>query len=104
MAGKNNNLIPKKKGDPKPANAGRKKGTPNKSTEEIRKQIQNIVSKKLDVFEDDLAKMNVFQQWQILEKVTKYFLPALNKNDDSITHSGGINIYVSFEDLTGGEE
>lgn len=103
MAGRSDNLKPRKKGDPKPVNAGRKKGTPNKSTEEIRKQIQNIVSKKLDVFEDDLSKMNPFQQWQILEKVTKYFLPALNKNDDTLTHTGGININVTFEDLTGGE-
>lgn len=87
-----------RKGDKKPANSGRKKGVKNKTTEQIREQIKNVVSNKLDVFEADLATMSPFQQWQILEKVTKYFLPALNKNDDSVEHSGEIKIIVTYGD------
>ncbi|RZJ82578.1 MAG: hypothetical protein EOO47_00070 [Flavobacterium sp.] len=86
------------KGTPKPPTSGRKKGVKNKTTEQIREQIKNVVSNKLDVFEADLQTMSPFQQWMILEKVTKYFLPALNKNDDSVTHSGNISINISFED------
>lgn len=82
----------------KPKTGGRKKGVQNKTTEQIREQIKNVVSNKLDVFEADLATMSPFQQWQILEKVTKYFLPALNKNDDSVEHSGNISINISFDD------
>lgn len=86
------------KGDKRPEKAGRKKGTPNRTTEQIREYIKDIVDGELKTLPEDLKLMNKFQKWQILEKVTKYFLPALNKNDDSIEHSGSINIIVSYKE------
>lgn len=77
---------------------GRKKGVQNRTTEQIREYIKDIVDGELKTLPEDLKQMNKFQKWQILEKVTKYFLPALNKNDDSVEHSGSINIIVSYDD------
>lgn len=77
---------------------GRPKGSPNKSTPEIREAIQKVMSKKIDELESDLAKMNTFQQWMILEKVAKYFMPALQKNENDNTVSGEIKITVTYQD------
>lgn len=85
-------------GEPRPANAGRKKGTPNKTTAEIKDAIQLVLSNKVDVLAEDLAKMNEFKQWTILNAVAKYVLPTYQKNDNSVEHSGEVNIKVSFED------
>lgn len=86
------------KGDPKPVNSGRKKGVKNKSTQEIRDAIQKVLSNKIDELESDLELMSPFNQWQILDKVAKYFMPALSKSDDTLEHSGEIQINVSFTD------
>jgi len=81
-------------GNPK----GRPKGSLNRTTAETRKFIQDIVNKKLDNLETDLVKMSPTNQWIILEKLTKYFLPALSKNDNTNDVSGEIKIKVVYED------
>ncbi|TWR26914.1 hypothetical protein FPZ42_07720 [Mucilaginibacter achroorhodeus] len=78
---------------------GRKKGTKNKTTQEIRDAIQLVLSDKVDQLAEDLAKMDKFKQWTILNAVAKYVLPTLNKNDDTVEHTGEININISFEDI-----
>lgn len=87
-----------KTGDEKLPNSGRKKGTPNKTTAEIREAIQKVLADKVDVLAADLANMTEFKQWTILNAVAKYVLPTLNKNDNDTNVSGEINITVSFDD------
>jgi hypothetical protein len=77
---------------------GRQKGTKNKTTIEIKEAIQLVLSDKVDKLAEDLEDMNAFKQWTILNAVAKYVLPTYNKNEDSVEHSGNINIKVSFED------
>jgi len=38
----------------------------------------------------------------MIEKLTKFFLPALNKNEDTVEHTGEINVTVSFLDSYSG--
>jgi len=85
-------------GDPKPVNSGRKPGVKNKTTQEIRDAIQKVLAYKVDELADDLTVMNEFKQWTILNAVAKYVLPALNKNEDTVEHSGEVKITVSFSD------
>lgn len=85
-----------KKGQAK--TGGRKKGSKNRTTEETRQLIQDIVNKKLDNLEEDLKQMSPFSQWQVVEKLTKYFLPALSKNDNKTEHSGAMKIVVEYLD------
>ena len=47
---------------------------------------------------DDLAVMNEFKQWTILNAVAKYVLPTLAKNEDTVEHTGEVKITVSFSD------
>ena len=88
--------MPFEKGKQK--TGGRKAGVKNKTTAEIRDAIQKVLADKVDVLAEDLQTMSEFRQWTILNAVAKYVLPTLNKNDDSVTVSGGYNITVSFED------
>lgn len=77
---------------------GRKVGVTNRTTAEIREKVQMVLSDRIESLNDDLDNMDSFKRWTILNSVAKYVLPALNKNDDSVTVSGGYNITVSFED------
>jgi hypothetical protein len=86
------------KGDPKPVNSGRKPGVKNKTTQEIRDAIQKVLGDNVDGLEEDLSEMGSFKKWQILNAVAKYVLPTLNKNDDTVEHSGAIEIVVRFQD------
>jgi len=83
-----------------PANRGRKKGSLNRTTEEIRTFIQQIVDKNLANLETDLSNMNPTNRWIILDKITKYFLPALTKNDNNNMNSGEVKITVEYQDST----
>ena len=76
---------------------GRKKGAKNRSTEEIRNFIQSIVNNNLSNLEDDLERMNPTNRWVIIDKLTKYFLPALTKNDNNNMNSD-VKISVEFVD------
>ncbi|WP_428329034.1 hypothetical protein [Mucilaginibacter sp.] len=88
--------MPFEKGKPK--TGGRLPGVKNKSTAEIREAIQKVLADKVDELADDLASMNEFKQWTILNAVAKYVLPTLAKNEDTVEYSGEIKITVSFSD------
>ena len=77
---------------------GRIKGTPNKSTKQIRDAIQNVLGNRIEELDSDLSKMTTFQRWMILDKVTKYVMPALAKNDDKVEHSGELQINITYGD------
>jgi hypothetical protein len=79
---------------------GRAKGTPNKTSAEIKEAIQAVLSLRVDELDDDLEKMDKYKKWTILNAVTKYILPTYNKNEESVEHSGEIKISISFEDDT----
>lgn len=76
---------------------GRKKGSKNRSTEEIRTFLQAIVNNNLSNLEADLVKMNPTNRWVIIDKLTKYFLPALTKNDNNNSNTGEITIKIEYE-------
>ena len=78
---------------------GRPKGSKGRNTEEMRSFIQSVVDKNYDRLEEDLDNMNPTNRWKILEGLTKYFLPALSKNDNNNVHQGDIQINVKFDEL-----
>jgi hypothetical protein len=88
--------MPFQKGKPK--TGGRLPGVKNKTTQEIRDAITKVLADKVAELADDLNSMPVFKQWQILSAVAKYAMPTLAKNDDTVEHSGAINVNVSFSD------
>lgn len=81
-------------GNPK----GKPKGVKNRTTEQMREFIKQVVDNNLGSLESDLAKMSNTNKWIILEKLTKYFLPALNKNDNQNVNSGDVTITVKYDE------
>ena len=94
MAEKKNQFKPGESGNPN----GRPKGTKNRTTTEIRNHIQTVLDGQYEKLESDLNGMNPFQRVMMVEKLTKFFLPALAKNDNDTNVSGEINLNVIFFD------
>jgi len=58
----------------------------SRTTEEMREPLKHIINKNLDRLEDDLNSMSPTNQWLVLNRLTHYILPALNKNDTTNTY------------------
>jgi len=56
---------------------GRPRGTPNKVTTDLRKWVENLVSKNLSEMEKDLQKIEPKERLVILERLMQYILPKL---------------------------
>lgn len=76
---------------------GRPKGTKNKTTQEIRNFLQCVMDDNLPKLQEDLDRMNPFQRWQILDKLSKSFLPTLTQSEVDATVNGEMKIVVLFE-------
>jgi len=73
-----------KKGDPNINREGRKVGSINKSTEEIKQTINKIVSSQLDSLEKDLSKLrksNPEEAIRLSLRLLEYILPKMTKMD-----------------------
>ena len=56
---------------------GRKKGTPNKVTRDLRESITALVEKNLKTIESDFNKLDPERRLIVLERYLKYCLPPL---------------------------
>jgi hypothetical protein len=54
---------------------GRTKGTPNRTTKELKELIHNIVAVQLDTIEDDLQELDPKDRLNILLRLVEYVLP-----------------------------
>lgn len=63
---------------------GRKKGTPNKITKNLRKALKAIIKKELDELPKLLSKLSEHQRLLILVKLLPFVLPkieSVNENE-----------------------
>ena len=56
---------------------GRKKGTANKDTLEIRQKFQSLVEDNLEVLQADLNKLKPFERVKLIIELGKFVLPTL---------------------------
>lgn len=63
---------------------GRKKGTPNKTTSEIRIHYQNLISSNLKQLEVDLLSLQPLQRLKMIIELSKFVLPTLKATDLSL--------------------
>ena len=63
---------------------GRKKGTPNKTTSEIRKHYQNLISANLELLEADLLSLEPIQRLKMIIELSKFVLPTQRATDISL--------------------
>ena len=57
---------------------GRKKGTANKQTKELREQLQQVVQNTLDELPGMLAELEPMERAKLLTSLLPYVLPRLN--------------------------
>lgn len=60
---------------------GRKAGTPNKTTGEIRDLFKDMLAKNMGKFQRDLNKLEPEQRLKILLEVAKFVIPVLKQSD-----------------------
>lgn len=90
------------KGQPKAPTAGRKKGTPNKKTVEVNDLLNRAMNVLANTLEEDVSAVNSSRRLQLFTDLFNYLKPKLsatsNKNEDTVTHSGGIKLNITFGD------
>lgn len=80
------------KGLPRPIGAGRKAGTPNKSTTEFKKAISELISGNVDNLQtwlDYVAKDNPVKAFDLLIKMMEFVIPKLSRTEGSKAEQGG---------------
>lgn len=65
---------------------GRTKGTPNKTTEEIRESFQELIAGHLEKLEEDLNGMEPEKRVKFIIELAKFVIPTLRATD--LTSSG----------------
>lgn len=55
--------------------SGRPKGTPNKTTTELKQWINILISNNIQQLTKDLKKMEPAERWRIVEKLMAYVIP-----------------------------
>lgn len=91
------------KGTPKPAKAGRKKGTPNKTTAEIREAYAMLIEKNLPKFDrwiNTIAETDPERALKLILELSVYVIPKLASSDLKIEE---VNNNVDLSKLSNDE-
>ena len=67
-----------------PKTGGRKAGTPNKITGDMRTRIQDLLDDNWEKIQDDLQELDAEKRLAFLEKLLKYTLPTLSSVSSEI--------------------
>lgn len=67
--------MARKKGTPK--TGGRSKGTPNKTTGELKQWVQELIDGNRSQLEKDMKTLDPHQRWKIIEKLMSYTIPKM---------------------------
>lgn len=66
---------------------GRQKGSPNKTTAEIRQFYQKLLSSNMELLQSDLDSLEPLQRVKILIELSKFVIPVLKATDLNIEGS-----------------
>jgi hypothetical protein len=78
---------------------GRTKGTPNKTTSEIREHYQSLITSNLDLLDNDLKALEPVQRLKMIIELSKFVLPTLKATDltvNEVEDLGFKNITVTI--------
>ncbi len=75
---------------------GRKKGTPNKLTREVRESLSAIIDNELEQLPEWLEQLDTKDRLDVLCKLLPYVLPKLRQTELSLSRNEKIN-HVTIE-------
>jgi hypothetical protein len=67
--------MPFAKNDPNINRAGRPTGTPNKTSEQIRRQLKEFIENNLDGLQEEFTKLKPAERFRVLDSLLSYVLP-----------------------------
>ena len=83
-----------------PNREGRKKGTPNKNTKEIREAFKNLIELNLEQMEKDLKQLEPKDRLKMIIDLSSFILPKMKQTDMNIETDKNFNpVTISFEDV-----
>jgi hypothetical protein len=85
-----------KKGKPK--TGGRSKGTPNKTTEQLRSMVMNFVSENMENIQKDFDQLQPRERIKVISDMMKFVLPTLRAMEQYETPRGVDEIKISFSE------
>ena len=77
---------------------GRSKGTPNRSTEELRAMLSAFVDKNMDAMQKDFDELAPRERVRSMIDLMKFVLPTLRAIDNRDTLKGVDTIRIAFDD------
>lgn len=89
------------KGEPRPKGAGRKKGTPNKLTADVRTTIALIAERKILEVEDWLTRVQKRDPDRAMDlylKMIEYHVPKLQRTEVTGLDGAAISVQLSAKD------
>jgi hypothetical protein len=60
---------------------GRQKGTPNKTTNEIREKYKNLISETLEQLSDDIKTLDPKDRLKVIIELSKFVIPTLKATE-----------------------
>lgn len=66
---------------------GRKKGTQNKTTKELKEAINHLVSNNIDTLQSDLDSLEPKERILMIERFLKYCIPKVEFEDNNQTQT-----------------
>jgi hypothetical protein len=76
--------MPFKKDDPRINRKGRKAGTPNKTTEELRGLFQSFIEANIDTLQSDFDKLEPKDRLSFIERLARLVLPTPNPQETEL--------------------
>ncbi len=89
-----------KKGDIKPESSGRKKGSENKATKDIKEAYKMLIESNLDnmtAWIERIAQTDPDKAIKILSELSEYVVPKLSRTE--VKNSGEVTIKTEISDI-----
>ena len=78
--------MPFTKGDKNINRSGRKSGSTNKTTTEIRKKYQELIENNFEQLETDLKSLRASERVKAIIELSKFILPTLKATEMSLSN------------------
>lgn len=80
---------------------GRKKGTPNKTTAEIREKYQTLISESIDKLKEDIEALDPKDRIKAILELSKFVIPTLKATDLTIdgAHDNFQPVTITFKEF-----